>query len=105
MAEDTIQVGHVGGGNEVLLNMPSPMTPFQKGAVIMFEKYIKDTDFTDGNDLVLEIPGISKAFVIGISDVGAIKAHALATSTDGTGLKVTFSAVTTNLTVLIITDV
>lgn len=105
MATVTLNVGHIADGNEVLANILSPKQPFSKGACIISEEYIVNTDYASGDDFVLEMPGISKiAFAVAVTNTGAIKAYAEAADSTGTGKKLTFSSVTTNLKVFIITD-
>lgn len=106
MATITKVVGHIVDGTEVLVNVQSTKPPFQKGVCIIAEEYLVGTDYTSGDDLVLEMPGIDKiVYASAVSNVGAIKPFAEAADSSGTGLKLTFSAVTTNLKVYIITDI
>lgn len=106
MSTVTLTLGHIANGNEVLCNVQSPRPPFSKGACVIAEEYLVGTDFTSGDDLVLEFPGIDKiVYASAVSNVGAVKAFAEAADSTGTGRKLTFSAVTTNLKVFIITDV
>lgn len=106
MATVTLVVGHIADGNEVLMNIQSPKQPLSKAACVIAQEYEVGVDFTSGDDLVLEMPGISKIQVaIATSPAGVIKGYTQAADSSGTGLKLTFSTVTTNLKIFIITDI
>lgn len=105
MATVTFSIGHIADGDELLVKALSPAPPFRKANAQILKHYIVGTDFTSGDDVVLQIPGITKALVVATTNVGAIKAYVEAADSTGTGKKFTFSSVTTNLKVFIITDI
>lgn len=106
MATENFDWGHIPDGNEVLNNVISPRPPFKKAACVMVYQMVVGTDFTSGNDLVIRIPGIDEIVYASVMDnVGGDVAYAEAAYTAGQGRQLTISAPTTNLKILIITDV
>ena len=103
MADITIKVGHAVDGGELLVKALGAKPPFRKGNVQILKEFKVGSDFASADNVILDIPGISEAFVIATTNTGAIKEYTEAVS--GTGKKFTFTNVTTNLKVFIITDV
>jgi hypothetical protein len=100
MGTDTIKSGLINDDNGVLMNLPSPFPPFQKGHGVYSEELIVNTDFTSGNDVVFEFEGSAKILYAHFtSHVGATIAYVEA-DVGGTvlrGRKLTLSAVATNI--------
>jgi hypothetical protein len=105
MADVNINTGHIGEGTNLLVKSLSPMPPFRKANVQIQEEFVMGTDFASADNVILQIPGITKAFVVATTDNGTIKTYTEAVDSTGTGKKFTFANVTTNLKVFIITDV
>ena len=100
MAIETINSGLINDDNGVLMNLPSPFPPFQKGHGVYCEELIVDTDFTSGNDIVFAFEGSAKILYAHFtSHVGATIPFVEA-DIGGTvlrGRKLTLSAVATNI--------
>lgn len=106
MATKTIAMGHINNGNDVLLKGVGRMHPFAKSACIVNEVYLVGTDFTSGDDVVLEFKSTTKVFMLATTNNGTVKTYTeAAISAPYVGRKFTFSSVTTDLKVFAITDV
>lgn len=106
MGTVTINTGHINDDNGMLVTQINPKPPFKFGVGIHAKEYVVGTDFTSGDDLVLEFPGITEIkFAIVSNNVGGDVAYAEAADSSGTGKKLTLSAITTNVKVFVITDV
>ena len=107
MAVDTLTWGHIADGNDVLCNIQSPKPPFSKSACIMAFELVVGTDYTSGNSIVINLAGIDQIVfaVVTKSTDGTIVESADAANTTIQGRKLTIAASTTNLRVLIITDI
>jgi len=100
-----INSGVINDDTGVLLNLPSPFPPFLKGHGVYCEELIVGTDFTSGDDIVLNFEGSDKIlFAIVVTNIGAIKAYAEADIGGSviTGRKLTISAATTNLKIYVV---
>lgn len=100
MAIDTIQSGVMHDDTGVLMNLPSPFPPFQKGHGVYCEELIVNTDFTSGNDVVFAFEGSDKILYAHFTNhVGATIAFVEADigGTVVAGRKLTLSAVATNI--------
>lgn len=100
MAVETIQSGVIHDDTSVLMNLPSPFPPFQKGHGVLCDEFIVDTDFTSGNDLDFTFEGSDKILYAHFTNhLGATIAYVEADigGTVVTGRKLTLSTVATNV--------
>jgi hypothetical protein len=100
LATFTINSGLVNDDNGVLMNLPSPFPPFQKGHGVYCEEKIVTTDFPSGDDIVFSFEGSAKILYAHFTNhVGATIAYAEADIGGSVlrGRKLTLSAVATNI--------
>lgn len=106
MATITKSMGHINNGNDVLLKGVGRMHPFAKAACIVMAIYVVGTDFTSGDDVVLEFKSTTKVFMSATTNDGTIKTYTeAAMASPYVGRKFTFTNVTTDLKVFAVTDV
>jgi hypothetical protein len=99
----TQESGVMNDNADVLLNVISLHPPFVVPHGVYCKKWIVETDFTSGDDIVINFEGSDKLlFWVATSNVGAIKEGA-EDDISGvlTGKSLTFSNVTTDLHVLV----
>lgn len=103
MAVVTIKSGVLNDDTGVLRNVPSPIPPYNKGHGEYCQELKVGTDFTSGDDVVITFEGSDTLlYVHAVNDVGATVPFVEADVTGvATGRKVTFSAVTTNIKVVV----
>ena len=104
MANFVVNIGNYIDDDGYYTKIINTKPPMKSAGAIFAKEYIVGTDFTSGDDIIINISACSKIrFACFVSNVGAIKAFA-ETALTGGGRTLTLSSVTTNIKAHIIHD-